>query len=405
MLQKNNLAFKDSPSLYIFLMSRAFAALGTQMVTIAIGWQIYSITKSPMFLGLVGLVQFLPMFLLTLLVGYVADKFNRKRIISVCQALTSLSYFMLAIESFAGGISREKILIIACCLGAINAFQGPSMQSMLPNIVPKEIFPKAAALSASVFQTAVIIGPAIGGILYGLGPGVVYTIAGTLSLIVCLVTFYIKVNQTQTKPTAVTISSLMAGITFIKQKPIILGAISLDLFAVLFGGATALLPVYASKILMVGPIGLGILRSSPAIGALFMSMLLTRHPLKQRVGYILFIAVTTFGLSTILFAISRNLILSILALIILGASDVISVVIRSTLVQMETPDEMRGRVSSVNLLFIGTSNQLGEFESGTTAAFFGVIPAVVIGGIGTLAVVLLWIKIFPELFKVNKLVR
>lgn len=278
------------------------------------------------------------------------------------------------------------------------------MQSMLPNIVSKEIFPRAAALSSSAFQTSVIIGPALGGLLYSFGPGIVYLISGTLSITSSIITLFIHINQSQTKPAAATLKTVLAGISFIKQKPIILGAISLDLFAVLFGGATALLPIYASKILMVGPSGLGILRSAPAVGALIMSAILARRPLKTKVGHTLFIAIGIFGLSTIIFAISSSLIISLAALILLGASDVISVVIRSTLVQTQTPDSMRVRVSSVNLLFIGTSNQLGEFESGITAAYFGVVPAVLIGGLGTLAVVLLWIKIFPDLYKVNKLV-
>jgi len=404
MVSSDSASLLKNKSLYLFLTSRISASLASQMVTIAVGWQIYSLTNKALYLGLVGLVQFLPMFLLTLLVGYVADRFNRKLIICFCQAITSLCFFTLAFESFTGGITKEKILITICFIGAVNAFQGPSMQSMLPNIVSKEIFPRAAALSSSAFQTSVIIGPALGGLLYSFGPGIVYLISGTLSITSSIITLFIHINQSQTKPAAATLKTVLAGISFIKQKPIILGAISLDLFAVLFGGATALLPIYASKILMVGPSGLGILRSAPAVGALIMSAILARRPLKTKVGHTLFIAIGIFGLSTIIFAISSSLIISLAALILLGASDVISVVIRSTLVQTQTPDSMRVRVSSVNLLFIGTSNQLGEFESGITAAYFGVVPAVLIGGLGTLAVVLLWIKIFPDLYKVNKLV-
>lgn len=391
-------------SLSLFLIARASAALATQMVTIAVGWQIYSITDNPLYLGLVGLVQFLPMFLLTLVVGYVADRYNRRIIVSICQAFAAICFFILAFESFTGGITKEKILLVIFLIGIVSAFQGPPMQALLPNIVSRDIFPKAAALSASVFQSATIIGPALGGILYSLGATTVYTISGVLAIITSSFIFFISIKQEQSKREPVNVQSLLAGISFIKSKPIILGAISLDLFAVLFGGATALLPVYASKILMVGPFGLGILRSAPAVGALLMSAYLAHHPLKSRVGHKMYAAVIVFGLATIIFAVSKSVMLSLAALFILGAADVISVVIRSTLVQMETPDSMRGRVSSVNLLFIGTSNQLGEFESGITASLFNVVPAVIIGGLGTIFVVLLWTKLFPQLYNVDKLV-
>lgn len=405
MLSTDASPLSKNRSFILFLIARTSAAFASQMVTIAVGWQIYSLTDKPLYLGLVGLVQFLPMFALTLVVGYVADRFNRRLIVSFCQAFAAICSFTLAFESFTGGITKEKILVVIFFIGVVNAFQGPPMQALLPNIVPKDVFPKAAALSASAFQSATIIGPALGGILYSLGPAVVYSISGSLSLITSLIIFFISMNKEQSKPEPVTIKSMFAGISFIKNKPIILGAISLDLFAVLFGGATALLPVYASKILKVGPLGLGLLRSAPAVGALLMSAFLAHHPLKRKVGRIMFFAVISFGISTILFGISSSLILSLIILFVLGASDVVSVVIRSTLVQMETPDNMRGRVSSVNLLFIGTSNQLGEFESGVTAAYIGVVPAVILGGIGTIVVVLLWTKLFPQLFNVNKLVN
>lgn len=392
-------------SLAPFLFARASAALAMQMTAIAVGWQIYSITDKPLYLGLVGLVQFLPMLMLTLVVGYVADRYNRRLIVSICQALEALTLFIAAYESYTGGITKEKILILVFFIGAVGAFQGPPMQALLPNLVPKEVFPKAAALSASVFQTATIIGPALGGILYAFGAAVVYFISAALILMASFIIFSLTIKQEASKREPVTIHSLLAGISFIKSKPVILGAISLDLFAVLFGGATAMLPVYASKILFIGPVGLGILRSAPAVGALLMSALLARHPLKRNVGHAMFLAVIVFGLSTIVFAVSTSIALSLIALFVLGASDVISVVIRSTLVQMETPDSMRGRVSSVNQLFVGTSNQLGEFESGITANFFNVVPAVILGGIGTIAVVLLWTRLFPQLFKVDKLVN
>lgn len=394
----------ENKSYMFFLSARVSTAVAFQMLTIAVGWQIYKITDMPFYLGLVGLVQFLPMFLLTLVVGYAADHFDRRLIIFISQIVVSLGIFTLALGSYGGWITKERILVIVFFIGIANAFQGPPMQALLPNIVSKELFPQAAALTASVFQFAVIIGPGLGGMLYSFGPAVVYFISCMLSLLPSLIVFFISVRNEQSKPESKNIKSIFMGISFIKSKPIILGAISLDLFAVLFGGATALLPVYASKILMVGPLGLGLLRSAPAVGALIMSIYLARKPLKKKVGHTMFISVLCFGVATIIFAISKSFVLSLIVLLVLGASDVISVVIRSTLVQIETPDSMRGRVSSVNLMFIGTSNQLGEFESGLTAALFGgVVPAVVVGGIGTIIVVLLWMRLFPELLHVDKL--
>lgn len=390
-------------SLKLLLTARVSNALAFQMLTVAVGWQMYSITQMPFYLGLVGLAQFLPMIILTLVVGYAADHFNRKLIICTSQVVESCGIFILGLGSHFGWINKESILIIMFFIGIANAFQGPPMLTLLPNIVSKKEFPRAAALNASVFQFAVIIGPGLGGLLYFFGPQVVYAISGTLMLMTSLIISFISINKEQIKKEAATIKSLFAGINFIKNKPIILGAISLDLFAVLFGGATALLPVYASKILFIGPVGLGILRSAPAVGALLMSSYLARKPLKKNVGQILFTAVIIFGMSTLVFAVSKSFILSLIALFVLGGSDIISVVIRSTLVQLETPDSMRGRVSSVNLMFIGTSNQLGEFESGLTASFFGVVPSVIIGGIGTIIVVLLWMKIFPDLLNADKL--
>jgi len=390
-------------SLIILLISRTSTAFAFQMLTIAVGWQIYKLTGSAFYLGLVGLVQFLPMFALTLVVGYVADHFNRKLIICLCQVIEGVGIFLLALGSYQGWITKEGILILIFFIAIANAFQGPPMQALLPNTVSKELFPKAAAWSASAFQFAVILGPALGGVLYYFGPCVVYFIASILCLLTAVIIPFILVKQVMSEREPVTIKSVFAGISFIISKPVILGAISLDLFAVLFGGATALLPIYAYKILLVGPLGLGLLRSAPAVGALIMSVVLARKPLQSKVGKKMFIAVIFFGISTVIFAISRSFILSLAILFILGASDVISVVIRATLIQIETPDSMRGRVSSVNLMFIGTSNQLGEFESGVAATLFGVVPAVLIGGIGTIIVVLLWMKLFPQLLHRDKL--
>lgn len=389
-------------SLRLLMVARVSTNFSYQMLTIAIGWQMYSLTHSAFYLGLVGLIQFIPMLLLSLFVGHLADRYDRRKIISIAQVIESVAIIFLALGSYSGWLTKEKFLLIIFFIASAHSFEGPPMQALLPNIVSKEIFPRASALMSSVSEFAVIIGPAVGGILYSFGPTLVYGITAALLLISSLLISQIFMKKEERKLEAASIKSFFAGITFIKSKPIILGAISLDLFAVLFGGATALLPIYASQILNIGSFGLGVLRSAPAVGALIMSAYLAKKPLRKNVGNKMFTAVIFFGLSTMLFAISKSVIISFIALFILGASDVVSVVIRSTLVQLETPDYMRGRVSSVNMIFIGTSNQLGEFESGTTASLLGTVPAALIGGIGTIMVVLIWTRLFPQLFKANK---
>jgi MFS family permease len=390
-------------SLILLLCARISTTIAFQMLTVAVGWQIYSLTQMPFYLGLVGLVQFLPMFLLTLVVGYVADSYNRKLIICFSQIVESIGIFLLAFESHNGWITKEGILFTLFFIGIANAFQGPSTQSLLPNVVRKELFPEVAALATSTSQFAIIVGPAIGGVFYALNPVFTYSIAGILSLATSVIILFISIREEPPNSKPLTINSIFGGISFIRSRPIILGAISLDLFAVLFGGATALLPIYASNILKIGPFGLGLLRSAPAIGALIMSIFLARKPLRKKEGYIMFIAVISFGISTVIFAVSSSIVLSLASLVVLGASDMVSVVVRSTLIPMETPDNMRGRVNAINTMFIGTSNQLGGFESGLTAALFGVIPSVLFGGIGAIIIAILWMKLFPELLHVTKL--
>ena len=390
-------------SLVLLLAARISTSIAFQMLTVAVGWQIYSITQMPIYLGLVGLVQFLPMVLLTLVVGYVADRYDRKLIICFSQIAESIGIFLLAYESHIGSITEEGILVTIFFISTANAFQGPSMQSLLPNVVSKEVFPEVAALAASTAQFAFIIGPAIGGILYALDPEAVYSIAGILTLATSVIILFVSIRKGSQNSEPVTRNSIFGGIAFIRSKPAILGAISLDLFAVLFGGATALLPVYASNILNIGPLGLGLLRSAPAVGALIMSAFLAKRPLKRNEGLKMFIAVIFFGIFTIIFAVSTSFVVSLASLVLLGASDVVSVVVRLTLIQLGTPDNMRGRVNAVNSMFIGTSNQLGEFESGLTAALFGVVPAVLLGGIGSIIVAILWMKLFPELLHATNL--
>jgi MFS family permease len=376
-----------------------------QMLGVAVGWQIYELTGSALYLGLVGLAQFLPMFLLTLVVGYFADRYDRRAIARICQTIEGLAAGVLALASFSGWQSEGSILVIIFIVGAARAFEGPALQALLPGLVPETLIPRAMAWSASAMQTATIIGPALGGFLYTAGPTTVYLTAGTLFLAGSVFIALIRIERAASKHQPVSIQSLFAGISFIRSRKEILGAISLDLFAVLLGGVTALLPVYARDILIIGPWGLGLLRSAPAAGAVAMSLFLARWPLRRRVGRTMFIAVAVFGGCTIIFGLSTSFLLSFVALFVLGTSDVISVVIRQSLVQMGTPDEMRGRVSAVNSMFIGTSNQLGEFESGITAAIFGVVPAVLIGGIGTILVVILWMRLFPQLVRIDSLDR
>jgi MFS family permease len=389
--------------LALFLCGRVTSSVAFQMMGVAVGWQMYSLTGSAWYLGLVGLAQFLPMFLLTLVVGHVADRFDRRTIARVCQTVEGLATGVLALGSFSGWQSKESILAIAFVIGAARAFEYPTMHALVPRLVPPEFLSRALAWSASANQAAIILGPALGGALYAIGATTTYVTTAILFLAASTFISLIRIERTPPKHEPVSLRSLFAGIAYIRSKPVIMGAISLDLFAVLLGGATALLPIYARDILITGPWGLGLLRSAPALGAITMSLYLARNPLRHRVGRIMFTAVAIFGAATIVFALSRSFLVSLAMLAVLGAADMISVVIRSTLVQLETPDEMRGRVSAVNSLFIGTSNQLGEFESGATAALFGTVPAVMIGGIGTLLVVMTWTRLFPQLFHADSL--
>ena len=386
-----------------FLCGRLATMIAFQMQGVAVGWQVYALTDSALFLGLVGLAQFLPMFLLTLVVGHVADRYDRRTIARICQVTEGIAAGVLAWGSHSGRLGSDGILIIMFVVGAVRAFEGPAMHALMPGLVPARLIPRAAALSASAMQTAVILGPALGGLLYAAGPTTVYAAVAILFFAAAVFLTLIRIVRAPVKREPASLDMLFAGISFIRSRPDILGAISLDLFAVLLGGATALLPVYARDILFVGPSGLGLLRSSPAVGALSMSVLMAHRPLRGRVGRTMFVAVALFGLATIVFGLSSSFPLSLAALAVLGAADVFSVVIRQSLVQIGTPDAMRGRVSAVNSLFIGTSNQLGEFESGITAHWFGTVPAVVIGGAGTLIVVLLWMRLFPQLLRIDRL--
>ncbi len=381
----------------LFWTARVMSSVAFQMMSVAIGWQVYSITHSAFALGLVGLAQFLPMFVLTLVVGHVADRYDRRTIAYICQTVESVAALMLCLYAWRGWNHAGPIYAIAAITGAARAFESPSMAALLPNLVARNQLQHASAWSTSANQTAQILGPAMGGLLYGLGASTVYGAVCVAFLVAAFAVGAIKIESAVRVRAPLSFEALFSGIGFIRSKPVILGALSLDLFAVLLGGATALLPVFARDILHTGPWGLGILRAAPAVGALAGSIWLAHFPLRRRAGTALFAGVIAFGIATIVFGLSRNVYLSLIALAALGASDVISVVVRMSLVQLQTPDEMRGRVGAINSLFIGTSNQLGEFESGMTAGLFGAVPAVLIGGFGTIIVALLWMRLFPAL--------
>jgi MFS family permease len=391
------------PAFLRFWAARALSSLAFQMLGVAVGWQIYGLTHSTFALGLIGLTQFLPMIVLTLPAGHVADRYDRRAVVRACQALAGAAAAALTLGSLTGWLGTGAIFAAVALFGAARSFETPTIAALLPGVVPPAALPAALALSTSANQTATVIGPALGGLLYILGPAAAY---GMVAALYAAAGFCIAGIATARSPAGrepPTLASLLSGFVYIRDHPLVLGAISLDLFAVLLGGATALLPVYARDILLTSSLGLGLLRAAPAVGALALSVVLARRPLRHHAGLKMFAAVALFGLGTIVFGLSRSFPLSLAALCLMGASDVVSVVVRSSLVQIATPDAMRGRVSAVNAMFIGTSNQLGEFESGVTAALFGTVPAVVVGGIGTLLVALLWSQLFTSLRRVQSL--
>lgn len=386
-----------------FWLARIASSFGFQMLSVAVGWQIYSITGRALDLGLIGLAQFIPSLLLALPAGHVADQFERRRIVLFGQIAEWVAITVLAGMSLAHGIHEFGILALVFVIGTAKAFESPALQSMLPALVPARILPRAMAVNASAGQAAMIMGPALGGFLYIAGPGVVYTVAAALYLISLILMSRLRYEQAPPRREPATLKTLFAGVHFIRRRPDVLGVISLDLFAVLLGGATALLPIFAKDILHTGPWGLGLLRAAPAVGALLMSLWLARNSMERRVGTIMFASVAGFGVATLVFALSTTLWLSLAALFALGAFDMVSMVIRGALVQLDTPDDMRGRVSAVNAIFINTSNQLGEFESGMLAALVGAVGSAVIGGIGTLLVVGAWMAMFPGLRRRQRL--
>jgi len=376
--------------------------VGFQMVGVAVAWQLYELTGSALDLGLVGLVQFLPMIVLTLVVGQVADRCDRRLIVVMCEFVKAAAAVALALGALGGWQTRATIFGLVALLGAAQAFENPAMSALVPEVVARPLIAPAMAWVISAGQTAQIIGPALGGLLYAFGPGAAYFTAGAMFILAGGLAVGIRIERAVRPREPITVETVFSGVAFILSRRVLLGSMSLDLFAVLFGGATALLPIYARDILGTGPIGLGLLRSAPALGALATSVFLARYPLERRIGPNLFRSVIVFGAATVVFGISTNFILSLIALTALGAADVVSMVIRLSLAQLRTPDAMRGRVSAVHSLFTGTSNQLGAFESGVAAALLGVVPAVLLGGVGTVAVAGLWMLLFPELRRLGR---
>lgn len=391
------------PSLKAFLFSRSLAALASQMMAVAVGWQIYALTHSIRALGFVGLAQFAPMLFLVFIAGHFADRHDRRMIVMVCQALECAALVIVALGSAEGWIRPWMLYALVAIFGALRTFEMPCQQTFVAAIAPSALLPRATALSSSLFTAASVIGPSLGGVLYGLGPTACYAICAVSFGLACAGTVTMKLSWPTRVRNPVSLASVFGGVTYLRRRPDTLGAISLDLFAVLLGGATAMLPVYANDILRTGPLGLGLLRAAPAIGALLTSTAVARWPLRGRCGPLMFLSVAIFGVATIVFGLSTTVWISVLALMVLGAADVISVMVRGALVQLGTPDEMRGRVSAVNTLFIGSSNQLGELESGLLGSAIGPEAAVVIGGIGTILVAGIWVRLFPGLWRLDRL--
>ena len=388
----------------LYWFSRIASILSFHMVVVAVGWQLYELTGSAFDLGLLGLAQFLPVLLLTLFVGHVADRYDHRLILLLCQLTEGVAAAILALGSAMGWLDSMTIFAVVALVGAARAFEIPTMSAMIPALVPRALVPSAMAWFASANQTGQIAGPALGGVLYFLGPTTVYGITIALWCVGGALLAAMRVGHAERNSEPMSLRSLLGGFRYVRHDRVILGTLSLDMFAVLLGGATALLPIFARDILETGPWGLGLLRSAPAVGALTMSVILARRPLTTLpVGRVLFSVLTIYGLAVTLFAFSTVLWLSLGALAAMGAADVVSVVIRFSLVQLRTPPEMRGRVSAVNGLFTGTSNQLGDFRAGTMAALFGTVPAVVVGGVGIILVTAIWMFLFPELRRIRSL--
>jgi MFS family permease len=388
----------------LFWLASVLEALALNMAAVAIGWQVYAITGDPFDLGLIGLAEFLPLPLLALPAGHLADRLPRRALFAVALGVNAAVALGLLVLSASGPTAVWPYFALALCSGIGAAIGAPAGRSITPTLIPAETLPSAMAVSSTGWQSAVVAGPAIGGLLFGVSPELVYGLAAALSIAaVACVALVRERYRSEVLPEALSLASVLAGIRLIRRTPVLLGAISLDLFAVLLGGAVALAPVFAKDILHVGPAGLGLLRSAPAVGAIMAGVLLSRRPVTRRAGPTLLVVVAGFGASMIVFGFSRTMWLSLLALGAAGAFDMVSVVLRKTILPLVTPDEVRGRVNAVEMVFISASNELGAFESGVAAALAGAVPAVVIGGVATIVVALVWSRVFPVLARVDHL--
>jgi MFS family permease len=393
------------PSFVYFQTARFFIVLATEMQSVAVGWQVYEITKRPLDLGLVGLAQFLPGILLFLVSGHVADRYDRRKLIIICYVGFALCCGLLLLTSLRNVRSVYYIFAVLVLLGVVRSFTGPVSRALVPQLLPEEHFTNAVAWASTIFQGAAILGPALGGLIYAFfrGPSAVYILAVLMAGVAVICTLKIKTQSKSRSREPINLTTVSAGLRYIWREKVVLGSISLDLFAVFLGGAVALLPVYAREILLTGPWGLGLLRAAPGVGAAAMAIFLAHRPFRRKVGLIMLWCVGGFGFFTILFGLSRSLVLSLIALFFVGATDMVSVIVRAVLIQVATPDEMRGRVNAVDMVFIGASNEFGEFESGLTAQWLGTLPAVVLGGVGTIIVTAIWAWRFPELRKVEQI--
>ena len=394
----------------LYIIARFCIVFCTEMQSVAVGWQVYEITRRPLDLGLTGLIQFLPGMLLFLFAGHAADRFNRRRLLTACYAGYGVcSLLLLTVTLRFHVLHRAQtvapIFIILFLVGVVRSFTMPAGRALLPQLVAEEHFQNAVAWNSGIFQCATILGPALGGVLYAIsrGPALVYGMAVMAAVAAVLTTLKIETRSRPRAREPLSLKTVFAGFRYIWTHKLVFGAISLDLFAVLLGGAVALLPVYAKEILRTGPWGLGLLRTAPGVGAGAMALLMAFRPFRKRAGATMLWCVAGFGLFTIIFGLSRSLVLSLISLCLVGAADMVSVVVRGVLIQVETPDEMRGRVNAVDMIFIGASNQLGEFESGLAAQWLGAVPAVVLGGVGTIIVTVLWAWMFPALRKADQL--
>jgi MFS family permease len=389
--------------LWRYLVARFFGVIGNNMIAVALGWQIYDLTSSAWYLGLVGLVQFLPALALTIPAGLLVDSVDRSQVFSASLAIQFIAAAILAWGSMVGWVGHQAILAVCVLIGVARALQMPAQQAIIPALVPAEELPRALAANASMNKVAMVGGPALGGLLYAGSPGLVYSLCAAMFLVSAVLALLVAVPKPSRQREAISWNALFAGIGFIRHNNIVLGAMSLDLFASLLGGSTALLPMFAKDILHTGPWGLGLLRAAPAVGGLFMTGQMNRWPMDRKIGQRMYLAVFVYGLATIGFSFCTSMTWAIIMLLAIGAADIVSTVLRHTVVQVETADGLRGRVGAVHATSISASNQLGQFRAGVSAEWIGPAGAVLVGGVATVLITLSWARLFPDLFHKDRL--